>query len=113
MRKNIRQVFITKFKDEDEIRQKLLEAFIWIKWQNIIDKEAKVFIKPNLTWSSYRPGVTTSPEIIEAVISILKNRTSNIIIGESDGEYHSFEDEEIPLGREVLGKGILYWHLWT
>jgi len=46
MRKRIKQAFIAKFKSKDKIKQKVLEAFVWIKWENIVDKEAKVFIKP-------------------------------------------------------------------
>lgn len=44
-----------------------------------------VFIKPNLTFPHYKEGVMTSPECIEQLVVALKDYTSNIIIGESDG----------------------------
>ena len=40
------------------------------------------------------PGVTTTPGFIEAVVGVLRDRTENITIGESDGGYHSFKAEE-------------------
>ncbi len=90
----MKRAYVTKFNTVNEIEQKLLEALSWIRWENIVAQDAKVFIKPNLTWPVYTPGVTTSPVVLEAVVSILRSRTPNITIGESDGGYHSFEAEE-------------------
>jgi len=47
-----------------------------------------------LTWPSYLPGVTTSPQAIEAVITAVKEFTSRITVGEANGGYHSFRAEE-------------------
>lgn len=55
-----------------------------------------VFIKPNLTFPHYREGVMTSPECIEQLVVALKDYTSNIIIGESDGGgYNRFPMNEV------------------
>jgi len=55
-----------------------------------------VFIKPNLTFPHYREGVMTSPECVEKLVVALKDYTSNIIIGESDGGgYNRFWMDEV------------------
>src|SRR5262249_34423442 len=54
------------------------------------------FIKPNLTFSSYKKGVTTRAEFVESLV-ILINRINpgiKIIIGEGEGGYNSFSMSE-------------------
>ncbi|MFA5866580.1 MAG: DUF362 domain-containing protein [Actinomycetota bacterium] len=58
-----------------------------IDWHSIIPQNSKVFIKTNLTWPSYKPGVTTSPLVIDAFLSVLKRRTDAIYLCESDKGY--------------------------
>lgn len=93
-KESAKRVFIARFENPNEIERKVREGLVWIRGWDIIDHNARVFLKPNLTWSSYTPGVTASPVVLEAVISLLRNCTSYIIIGESDGGYHSFKAEE-------------------
>ncbi len=51
-----------------------------------------VFIKPNLTFPVYRKGVMTNPACVEAIVRVLKDYTSNIIVGEADsGGYNRFD----------------------
>lgn len=80
--------------DRGPLRERVREALEWIHWQDVVQPGARVFIKPNLTWHTPMPGVTATPEVIEALVSILKERTPHITIGESDGGYHSFRAEE-------------------
>jgi len=58
-----------------------------------IKKDEKVLIKPNLL-AAREPedGVNTHPEIIRAVVRILKQVTNNISIGDSPGGYLKVED---------------------
>ena len=88
------KVYITKVSSPNQLKAQLREALEWLGWQEIIQREARVFVKPNLTWRVPVPGVTTSPEFIEAVVSILKERSGRITIGEADGGYHSYVAEE-------------------
>ncbi|MEW6753417.1 MAG: DUF362 domain-containing protein [Candidatus Latescibacterota bacterium] len=44
-----------------------------------------VFVKPNLTYPVYRPGVMTSPACIEDLVVALKDYGARVIVGESDG----------------------------
>jgi uncharacterized protein (DUF362 family) len=52
------------------------------------------FVKPNLTFPEYRPGVTTNPELLEQVLVQLKRRVGHVIVGESDGGNHSFKADD-------------------
>lgn len=68
----------------------------WINTSQIINSETKVFIKPNLTFPNYRPGVMTSPKAIEAAIQALREYSPHISIGDSDsGGYNRFPMEAV------------------
>lgn len=61
-----------------------------------IYKEPRLFIKPNLTFPTYQPGVMTTPVAIEAAILALKARGSRLLVGEADsGGYNPFPMEEV------------------
>lgn len=51
-----------------------------------------VFIKPNLTFPSYKMGVTTRVEFVEELVRLLLriNPRLKILIGEGEGGYNSF-----------------------
>jgi len=59
-----------------------------------IGKGSRVALKPNLTYPYYRPGVTTSPAVIEAVVEILSERTNAVAIVETDGGYGAWKAVE-------------------
>lgn len=69
-------------------------ALEWIRWEDLVPRGSRVFIKPNLTWREPAPGVTTTPAFIAAVARALLERTDSVMIGESDGGYHSFSADE-------------------
>ncbi len=45
----------------------------------------KIFIKPNLSHPEYLPGVVTSPELMRQLVGLLRDRNSEVIVGESNG----------------------------
>ena len=59
-----------------------------------IGETSRVALKPNLTYPYYRPGVTTSPAVIEAVVRALSERTGSIAIVETDGGYGAWKATE-------------------
>jgi len=81
-------------KSIDDIQKNLSEGLSFIEWTKIITPGSTVFIKPNLTWTEYTPGVTTSPDLIRCLISIIKDRAGRIIVGESDGGNHAFTADD-------------------
>ena len=45
----------------------------------------KIFIKPNLSHPEYLPGVVTSPEFMQQLVSLFRDGNSEVIVGESNG----------------------------
>jgi uncharacterized protein (DUF362 family) len=80
------------------IRRALEEAGILAR----VVAGARVALKPNFTYPVHRPGITTSPAILRALVSVLRERTSRIAIVESDGGYgvwtapQAFEGHGVP-----------------
>ncbi len=77
----------------DNIETTIRKALEYINWENIIYPDSTVFIKPNFTYPYYKEGITTSPEVIKRLLSILRTRAKKIIVGESDGGNNSFTAE--------------------
>ena len=68
----------------------------YIRFGELVSKDARVFIKPNLTFPAYRPGVMTSPQAVEAAVIAIKEYTPNIYLGDSDsGGYNRFSMDEV------------------
>jgi uncharacterized protein (DUF362 family) len=70
-----------------------------------------VFLKPNLTFPEYRPGVMTSVECVRAAAECLLERGYRLILGEADsGGYNRFSMdavfEKIGLKQFAAEKGI-------
>ena len=56
----------------------------------------RVFLKPNLTFPVYRPGVMTSFACLKAVVEVLRERGFQVTIGEADsGGYNRFSMDEV------------------
>jgi uncharacterized protein (DUF362 family) len=63
---------------------------------SLLKADARVFLKPNLTFPTYRPGVMTSIEAVEAAIVALKDYTPHITVGDSDsGGYNPFSMKKV------------------
>ncbi len=64
--------------------------------RNDFAKAKAVFIKPNLTYPTYKEGVTTRVEFVEYLVDSLRkiNTTTKIYIGEGEGGYNSFSMTE-------------------
>lgn len=88
------RIFVESFHNAEELKQRFVEAFTWIGLDNVIKNNDQIFIKPNLTYPFHKKGVTTSPELIEVLVSILREKTSKISIVESDGGSHAWKAEE-------------------
>lgn len=68
----------------------------WINFDRLVDAHSRVFIKPNLTYPSYKPGVMTSPAAVEAAVVALQEYTRHIYLGDSDsGGYNRFSMDEV------------------
>jgi uncharacterized protein (DUF362 family) len=77
-----------------ELKQHLWKGLEFIDWKKYVKSDSTVFLKPNFTFPTHEKGVTTSPELLECLLEILKNQCDNVIVGESDGGDRSFSAEE-------------------
>jgi uncharacterized protein (DUF362 family) len=90
----MQRVFIASVEQgyDDPIR----EAFEWLASGEGLTPSHRITIKPNLTFPTFRKGVMTNPEALEALIRFLKNFTDRITICESDsGGYNRFSMNEV------------------
>ena len=63
----------------------------FIGFEQLVSSNSRIFIKPNLTYPQFLPGVMTNPAAIEAAIIAISAYTSHIFIGDSDsGGYNRF-----------------------
>ena len=101
------KVFVASI-DNNNLNETILQALDWIEWETLIKPDDRIFIKPNLTYPFYKPGVTTSPAMIEALVSVLSTRCSNLMIGESDGGSHAWKAEEAFEGHDLFNIAAKY-----
>ena len=72
------------------------EGLDFIDAGKLIRPDTRVFLKPNLTFPTYRPGVMTSTAAVEAAVIALLDYTPHISIGDSDsGGYNPFSMDEV------------------
>ena len=63
------KVYISRW--QVSINSVIGDTLDFLNWEGIVSSEAKVFLKPNLTYPIPKHGVTTSPEFIEAVVKAI------------------------------------------
>jgi uncharacterized protein (DUF362 family) len=102
------RVYIARLAGTEMTAADVAAALEWLGWEEWLPLQARIFIKPNLTWPTHIPGVTTTPRALEAVVAALSARTSRISVGESDGGYHSFRAEEAFEGHGVYALAKKY-----
>jgi uncharacterized protein (DUF362 family) len=77
------KVYLTRLNDDD-METSLRSALEAFNWKSIIKPGAKVTIKVNATHFEYLPGLTTTPELVYHYVNILRDRASEVIVGDSD-----------------------------
>lgn len=87
--------------DRDGLAHAVSAALNWLDWRQLVPLNARVFIKPNFAYPLYTPGVTTSPDMIDVVVGVLRERTRHILIGESDGSAGAWTAEVAFAGHDV------------
>lgn len=78
------------------IEKQMLNATKKIGLAHKLHSVRTIFIKPNLTYPIYKPGVTTRIEFVRALVHIFIkiNPRLQIYIGEGEGGYNSFSMDE-------------------
>jgi len=89
-----------------EIQDAVEEAMNLAGWADVVSPGARVVVKPNLCTPSKEiiDVANTSPEVLAALCAVLKTRTQNVVIAESDGVRYSAEEAFEMNGTYELGK---------
>jgi len=85
----------------DDLKATLQRGLQFIEWDQYVDKNSTVFIKPNFTFPRHIEGVTTSPELLRSLLQLLKGKAGRVILGESDGANHAFTADEAFAGHHM------------
>lgn len=81
--------------DEDYVNA-IQQGLQWINFEKFVSEGKCIFIKPNLTFPMYRPGVMTNPRAVEAAILAVREYTPFIYVGDADsGGYNRFSMDEV------------------
>jgi uncharacterized protein (DUF362 family) len=92
---NVARLYIDRL-SRDTYLSNIRTGLEYCRFGDLVSRSSRVFIKPNLTFPQYRPGVMTSPECIEAAVVAVKDYTDRIYIGDSDsGGYNPFPMEAV------------------
>ena len=86
---NVSNVYIADISEENLLNE-LENGLKFINSNEIIGNNFIIFIKPNLTDYVHKPGITTTPFMIEKVIELFSPLVKKIYVGESDGGNYSF-----------------------
>lgn len=79
-----------------ETRHLIERGLDYIGFASLIHPAARVFVKPNLTFPTYRPGVMTSPKVIEAALLAIRQYTPHVYVGDGDGGgYYRFSMDHV------------------
>jgi uncharacterized protein (DUF362 family) len=95
-------VLIQRLADEKGLVDQFSNAFGTISLDKDFARAKAVFIKPNLTYPTYKKGVTTRIEFVEALVAALRRHSAlpRIYVGEGEGGYNAFSMTD---GMRVMG----------
>ncbi|MEI7827904.1 MAG: DUF362 domain-containing protein, partial [Euryarchaeota archaeon] len=72
------------------LSQEIRKGLQFVRFEEIFDADSTVFIKPNLTDSVHKFGITTTPLMIQTIIEVVSPLVKRILVGESDGGNYAF-----------------------
>ncbi len=88
------------FRTDDDLESALREALKAADWTKHI--RGKVFIKPNLCSKHYIRGAVTNPHLLFHLVSILRDRAEEVVVGESNGYNYCCNDAMAMTGAKKI-----------
>jgi len=79
---------------EGDANRVVAAALAAIELGGSVGPSTRVAVKPNFTYPVFKPGVTTSPRVLTALVAALSDYTKHIRIVESDGGAHAWKAED-------------------
>ncbi|MHA1713632.1 MAG: DUF362 domain-containing protein [Candidatus Ranarchaeia archaeon] len=103
--------YIVAGKRLDSLEKDVKSLLNQIRINEIVKPDDTVVIKPNMGNLTYSEGVVTTPELVFHVVSAIRDRASEVIVGESDGIRYScdeaFEKTGIKQAAEQAGGRVI------
>jgi uncharacterized protein (DUF362 family) len=90
------------FRTGERLDQALNSALNAAEWNKYV--HGKVFLKPNICAVEYIPGAVTNPELLFHLVSFLRDRVEEVVVGDSDGYNYSFDEALTKTGVEQIVK---------
>ena len=90
------------FRTSNGLNQALRNALNAAEWNKHI--HGKVFLKPNVCAAEYIPGAVTNPELLFHLVSLLRDRIGEVLVGESDGYNYSCDEALAKTGVSLMVK---------
>jgi len=88
------------FRTDDDLESAVREALKAADWTKHV--RGKVFIKPNLCSRHYIRGAVTSPRVLFHLVSLLRDRAEEVIVGESNGYNYCCNDALVMTGTKKV-----------
>jgi len=96
----MKKVKIGVFKTDNGLKSALKDALKAADWDKHV--RGKVFIKPNLCSKTYIPGAVTNPQLLFHLVSLLRDRAEEVVVGESNGYNYCCDDALAMTGVENI-----------
>jgi len=96
----MKKVKIGVFKTDNGLESALKDALKAADWDKHV--RGKVFIKPNLCSKTYIPGAVTNPQLLFHLVSLLRDRAEEVVVGESNGYNYCCDDALVMTGVEKI-----------
>ena len=98
----MKKVKIGVFRTDNGLESALKEALKAADWGKYV--RGKVFIKPNLCSKYYIPGAVTNPQVLFHLVSLLRDRAEEVVVGESNGYNYCCDNALALTGVEKIVK---------
>jgi len=87
----------------ENVEDVVAEVFSRLRWKSQIGRNDAVLLKPNFL-STPRAGITTDVGLVKAVVEVVKDRTSQVYVGETDSTAKDFDRvaRKLDLGCKVV-----------
>jgi uncharacterized protein (DUF362 family) len=83
-------VKVAVFRTHNNLEETVKNALKAADWSKHI--RGRVFIKPNICSCEFIPGAVTNPELLFYLVSFLRDKVEEVIVGESNGYNYNCDD---------------------
>ncbi len=98
----MKKVKIGIFKTDNDLESALRKALRAADWEKHV--HGKVFIKPNLCSKMYIQGAVTNPLLLFHLIRVLRDKATEVVVGESNGYNYCCNDAFSMTGVKKIAK---------